>query len=115
LDKWKRSEEKTIKIYGRRTPGSGSMDSKLDVIGEGPYEGLRGENKFTEKKSRALKLEELEKARKQASIHGNDYFMLLDFNLENRYIVLPENDFINLMEELHERRRDSLQDDTRAT
>lgn len=96
--KWQLSEEKTIKIYGRKTPGSGSMHSKLDVIGEGMFEGLRGENKFTEKQSKSLKLEDLEKARKQALQHGDEYFFIIDFNLEKRFVCVPENYFINLHE-----------------
>ncbi len=105
-EKWKQSEDRTAANFGRKTPGSGSGNEKLDILGEGIYEGLRFENKFTEKKSRSISLEELNKARNQALAMNSDWAFVLDFDFIVRGILLSENKFINIMEELDELRKE---------
>lgn len=101
MHKWEKSENLTAKIYGKKVPGSGSGESKLDIIGLGAFEGLRCENKFTEAKSRSIKLEaELLKAKRQALKHNCNWFFILDFDLEHRFAIVDESYFISLHSEL---------------
>lgn len=104
MEDWEKSEKKSCQLYGRKTPASGSKDSKLDIIGEGIYDGFRIENKFTQKKSRSVTLEELKKAFIQSIGHLCDWFFVLDFNLENRYVLMDESLFIRMQEEIAEHR-----------
>lgn len=104
VDDWERSEDRSAALYGRKTPGSGSLDIKLDIEGLGPYHGTRGENKFTSKESRSIKLAELRKAENQALQMGDYFFFILDFQLKHRYIMCSENYWIQIHEELAELR-----------
>lgn len=106
MEDWKISEALTKRNFqGEFTPGSGSGSQKLDIIAGGPFTGLRVENKFTKFRSRSIKLDELLKAFKQAMQHFNEYIILLDFQLKNRYVICSETYFIRIHEELEEHRQ----------
>lgn len=80
IPKDKLSEERFAKWFGKRNGFSGAkLDSKLDVIGKWRYEGLRGENKFTQQKSYSFKLETLQKAKKQAAVTGDRFIFRVEF------------------------------------
>lgn len=107
---WEESEKKTARLYGRKVPGSGSFNEKMDVIGEGLYSSYRIENKATDAKSRSISLEELKKARNQAAQMGaGDFFFVIDFitksMYDERYVTVQERTWINLHEELNELRQ----------
>lgn len=101
---WEISEKKTANNYGRKTPASGSKSSKLDIIGEGIYAGLRCENKFTEKSSRSISVFELEKTFKQAMQHLCEWFFLIDFSHKLRVVVVSESHFQGLYEVLDQQK-----------
>lgn len=107
MDDWERSEKRSVDLYGRKTPGSGSLDEKLDLQGLNAYSGLMGENKFTSKESRSIKKEELRKAERQAYQMGCYFFFIVDFQLKYRYIMCSENYWIQIHEELEELRKSS--------
>lgn len=100
MENWEKSERISFKLYGIKTQASGSKDSKLDGIGKGIYEGKRWENKYTDKKSRSITLAELRKAFIQAMGHLSDWFFVLDFGLEHRYILIDEVLWIQMNEEI---------------
>lgn len=96
-ENWQKSENIAAKIYGKKTPGSGSGDSKLDIIGLGDYQGFLIENKYTDKASLSLTQKMLAKAKAQAAAMGKiRHAIRVDFALEKRYIVIEEDLFIEL-------------------
>lgn len=106
MKNWEASEAKSVKIYGKKVAGSGSGPfEKLDILGEGEYEGWRGENKCTDKASFSLKYESLKKGVRQAKLMHSRPFYIVDFyeKSEERFILLREQDFIQIMEENHEK------------
>lgn len=100
-EKFRESEEEGANIYGRKVPLSGAGDLKGDIIGEGVYSELVIENKFTEKSSYSLKLETLNKARREAKQHLKHPALRLDFNGEV-FIIVPEKYFRRLHEHRHQ-------------
>jgi hypothetical protein len=98
IEPWEKSENKSAVIYGRKSPGSGGGPyEKLDIIGEGKFNGWRGENKFTSKESFSITTKTLDKLFKQALQMMSTGFLIIDFG-KKRYILLEENDFIDLVE-----------------
>lgn len=87
--KWLESEEDCA-YYGKRVSMSGAGESKGDYVGEGYYEDLVIENKFTEKESYSLKVTTLEKAARDGRQYGKKFALRLDFN--GRVYMLQEED-----------------------
>jgi hypothetical protein len=83
---------------GRGTPASGSGDVKNDVRND----DFSFEVKFTTRKSYALSLEELRTAERHALADGRRMAFIVSYDqgvgkLPRRFIVLDENDFIELV------------------
>lgn len=93
--KWQESEELAAAIYGKKTSASGSGVDKLDIIGQGRFEGLLIENKFTENKSFTLSSHSLRKAKAQAAAMGKNFLMRIDFGDGRVYILQEETDFVD--------------------
>ena len=94
---WEKSELDAVKIYGRKVPASGSgPGEKLDIIGEGKFSGRRGENKYTDKKSYVLTLENLEKMIRQGNLMLCTPFFRIDFGRRKKFILIEEDEFIYL-------------------
>lgn len=97
---WERSEALSAKIYGKKVPGSGSGPfQKLDIEGLGIYDGYRAENKHTEGKSFSLTWDIIHKGIQQALQMGVRPFYILDFEARGRFIIIREQDWINLNKE----------------
>ena len=97
MELWERSEQLTSRLYGKKTIASGSGSDKLDVKGKGIWSNWRVENKFTEKESYVLSLNTLLKMSRQALQMMSSAFLVLDFGGKHRYVILEEDDFINLV------------------
>lgn len=96
---WEKSEAVSAKLYGKRVPGSGSGPfQKLDILGEGPYHGFRGENKFTEGKSFSITWDIIIKGIRQALQMNSKPFYILEFSNRGRFVLLREEDWIRLNE-----------------
>lgn len=101
MELWEKSENKSAKIYGRKVSASGSGPfQKLDILGQGNYEGWRGENKHTIKKSFSLTWDIVWKGMRQALQMNAKPFYVLDFEGRGRVVLIREEDWINLNERL---------------
>lgn len=95
---WKRSEDKTAKIFGKKTAGSGAGLEKLDIKGAGVFSGIRIENKYTEKDSYSLNIKTLKKGMSQALSMMSSFLMVIDFGSHNkRFVVIEEDEFLKLV------------------
>ena len=104
------SEEKSARIYGRKQPASGSTpEAKMDIVGEGPYEGLLGENKATEKPSYSINYKKLIlKGRMLALQSRKKPFWILDlvsYGQAGRLVMCEETYWIKIHEELQDLRK----------
>ena len=95
-EEWRRSEETTAKYYGRLVGYSGARPTdKLDVAGEGKWEGYRFSNKWTGKGSISFKLADLEKDIKQAAMDGSQLIRIVDIQ-GKRFAFMQESIFQGL-------------------
>lgn len=98
MEGWEKSEKLSAKIYGKKVSGSGSGPfEKLDIQGEGDFEGWRGENKFTIQKSFSLTWDILKKGMQQALQMGATPFYIIDYADRGRVVLIREEDFIRIM------------------
>ncbi len=104
ISDWKQAEKHVAKLIGRKTPASGSKSSKLDVIGEGIYDGLRAEVKFTDKGSRSISIVELEKTFKQAMQNMCEWCFWIVFSTGLKVVVISEKHFIQHYELIDEQK-----------
>jgi hypothetical protein len=99
---WEKSEELSASIYGKKVAASGAGPfEKMDIEGQGIFEGWRGENKATEKDSYSFSIKVLSKAISQARQMGKKPFWIIDLvEHSRRFVVLQEQDFVDMANNL---------------
>jgi Holliday junction resolvase len=98
-DEWKKCEQKSANIYGKKAPGSGGGPyEKLDIIGQGDWEGYRIEVKYTEKDSYSLNKKTLTKMEQQALQMNAKGFLIVQLK-DRRYVIMEENLFLGLRDD----------------
>lgn len=95
LKKSRKQEKRTADVYkGSRNAGSGAGWLRKNDVRSHHF---LFENKFTDNKTQySLKLKELKELRERAVLENRIPILQLDI-LSNRYVVLTEDDFIELM------------------
>jgi hypothetical protein len=105
----RKSEDDFVSWFGSRTPLSGA-DQTLpgDALGKGAYVDFCGENKFSQKQSRALSLKEIKKIQKEARTYNKDWIFRTDFDFKVKVISMMEATFRRLAESVIELEQNNL-------
>lgn len=94
----RKSEDSFAAWFGKRQPLSGAGLDKGDVVGENTYQGLLGEDKYTDKASFLLSLKIIEKTIREARMQGMSPVWRINFSDKKQIICIEENVFRKLME-----------------